>query len=628
MSKRRGGSLPRVMPKRVPSALTIRMAIPGLPISAPDPLAVSLGGSETAGLQLAAELVRQGHKVTVVCDASAPFVWRGVRLLGDLDVTEPCDLFLVQRDPDCLRYGRAARARFLWLHDQPDQSVVDWPGSGASLADRYLFVSRWQADQCRALAPSLADRFTVIRNGIDLDLIADATAGVERDPYRIVYTSCPERGLEVLIRGLLPMILQHELQATLHIACYEFPDSGIDDYRRHLLAVAEPFGDRIVWHGALAKRGLYRLMASGGCYLYPTPAPVYPEFAETSCITAMEAMACGLPWISTDGGALPETVGDAGMLVPLGDAPHAGEPAVMERLADAALAVMTERDHADRLRQAGLARASGLGWGPVAEQIVAAARAVPAAPRIVARSAPKGPQMPSVTILTPVYDGRLPAPYVAALRQTIEHLQGLGVACNDCTLSHNSLLPMARNLLASGFLAETDFSHALWIDSDIEWRPQDVARLLAHDVEVVAATYPMKDRQTRWEFHASRQVAPDPRTGLVEVDSVGFGFVLTSRAALLRLAAAYPERRIVDHEGAYLHGCPAETMACTYDFFPMGFMDGVYVSEDIGFCRSWRKIGGKVWLDPTIQLVHHGMHGFTGDPMSLFAHGEPAGEAA
>ena len=38
MSKRRGGSLPRVMPKGRPSGLDIRMIVPGLPIVAPDPL--------------------------------------------------------------------------------------------------------------------------------------------------------------------------------------------------------------------------------------------------------------------------------------------------------------------------------------------------------------------------------------------------------------------------------------------------------------------------------------------------------------------------------------------------------------------------------------------------------------
>ena len=34
---------------------------------------------------------------------------------------------------------------------------------------------------------------------------------------------------------------------------------------------------------------------------------------------AGEAMACGVPVISTTGGALPEVVGDAGVLVPPGD---------------------------------------------------------------------------------------------------------------------------------------------------------------------------------------------------------------------------------------------------------------------------------------------------------------------
>ena len=43
------------------AGLVVRVVMPGLPIVAPDPYVVSLGGSETAGLQLAAELVRQGH---------------------------------------------------------------------------------------------------------------------------------------------------------------------------------------------------------------------------------------------------------------------------------------------------------------------------------------------------------------------------------------------------------------------------------------------------------------------------------------------------------------------------------------------------------------------------------------
>ncbi len=101
--------------------LDIRIIMPGLPIAAPDPLAVSLGGSETAGLQLAAEMVRQGHRVAIICNCVAPSPWRGVRLVpwGELqaECEEPCDLFLVQRAPQLLPLRGQAKAAFLWVHD-------------------------------------------------------------------------------------------------------------------------------------------------------------------------------------------------------------------------------------------------------------------------------------------------------------------------------------------------------------------------------------------------------------------------------------------------------------------------------------------------------------------------------
>ena len=50
MAKCRGGSLPRVIPeRRSASGLYIRIVVPSLPIAAPDPFAVGLGSSETAG---------------------------------------------------------------------------------------------------------------------------------------------------------------------------------------------------------------------------------------------------------------------------------------------------------------------------------------------------------------------------------------------------------------------------------------------------------------------------------------------------------------------------------------------------------------------------------------------------
>jgi hypothetical protein len=61
--------------------VNVSVVIPGLSLHAPDPLAYSLGGSETAALQLAAELVRQGHNVVLYGELPRPFRWRGVSLL-------------------------------------------------------------------------------------------------------------------------------------------------------------------------------------------------------------------------------------------------------------------------------------------------------------------------------------------------------------------------------------------------------------------------------------------------------------------------------------------------------------------------------------------------------------------
>ena len=58
-------------------------------------------------------------------------------------------------------------------------------------------------------------------------------------------------------------------------------------------------------------------------------------------------MACGVPVISTTGGALPEVVGDAGILVPPAD-PHA--------LADAILKVLQQPQLAQKLSRAGYQR--------------------------------------------------------------------------------------------------------------------------------------------------------------------------------------------------------------------------------------------------------------------------------
>lgn len=40
---------------------------------------------------------------------------------------------------------------------------------------------------------------------------------------------------------------------------------------------------------------------------------------------------------------------------------------------------------------------------------------------------------------------------------------------------------------------------------------------------------------------------------------------------------------------------------------------GRYLAEDYAFCRRWRDIGGKVFVDPLCKLGHLGQHMYRGN---------------
>ncbi len=83
-------------------------------------------------------------------------------------------------------------------------------------------------------------------------------------------------------------------------------------------------------------------------------------------LPAGEAMACGLPVVSTTGGALSEVVGDAGILVP---------PADSRALAGAVTAILDNPEVAEKMGRAGYERVHKLfTWKRAAEMTVEAYR--------------------------------------------------------------------------------------------------------------------------------------------------------------------------------------------------------------------------------------------------------------
>ena len=80
---------------------------------------------------------------------------------------------------------------------------------------------------------------------------------------------------------------------------------------------------------------------------------IFPSLDEGSALPALEAMACGTPVIVSNGGALPEVVGDAGLIFDL-SAPASLAEKIREALSNTALR--------EWLTQRGLARAKQFSW--------------------------------------------------------------------------------------------------------------------------------------------------------------------------------------------------------------------------------------------------------------------------
>jgi glycosyltransferase involved in cell wall biosynthesis len=120
-------------------------------------------------------------------------------------------------------------------------------------------------------------------------------------------------------------------------------------------------GRRVTFTGRVTDEELVRQYARAQVSVVPS---VYEGFG----LPAGEAMACGVPVISTTGGALPEVVGDAGILVP---------PSSPGALSHAISDLLAHPERARELGEFGLQRVrQQFSWQRAAEKTVAVYRKV------------------------------------------------------------------------------------------------------------------------------------------------------------------------------------------------------------------------------------------------------------
>lgn len=308
--------------------LDIVIACAGMPFDGSTKTA--LGGSETACREMAESLASRGHNVIVFSITDKPGNYGGVSYMhlddwGAYVGGTPHDVSIIQRSPEMCAIKTNSSLNILWNHDLALRRSIDAARAPMWNVDKILTVSEFHKKQTVDVYELDEEIVHATRNGINFKDINKAKQIVKkkklkRNPFKLMYSARPERGLDLMLTEVFPKLLELDSRFKLYVAGYGNKDQKMMPFYTHIDSLIASFGDRVVFLGQLPKVELYKQFLTSGVYAYPTPSAIMPNFRETSCITVMECMACELPFISSDRGALPETLMDGcGVLIEEGE---------------------------------------------------------------------------------------------------------------------------------------------------------------------------------------------------------------------------------------------------------------------------------------------------------------------
>ena len=323
-----------------------------------------LGGIETAVIRLAAALDSLGQDVRVFTPIENPPLnaplYLPYRAIGDVG---PSDAVIAVRDWQPVLLTMETKKRFFWTGDSYDQpqSVGIGDHRVARAIDWLCPVSNWHADTlCRA-SGFPRSRCYVLRNGVHLDYFAGSE---ERKRKRLIYSSTPYRGLRFVPQVYRELLKKHpdlELHVFSGYGVYAgtgTPASALAEFEQLRSELSSLPGCTV--HGNVKQDQLAREFMRSAVLLYPN------TFEETSCITAMEAQAAGCAIVTSDRGALRETVGDAGILISGGP----DEERYIKDFIDATDKLLTDDSAFSACSNSGLKNAPQLSWKRVAESFL------------------------------------------------------------------------------------------------------------------------------------------------------------------------------------------------------------------------------------------------------------------
>ena len=237
----------------------------------------------------------------------------------------------------------------------------------------------------------------------------------------------------------------------------------------------------------------------------------------------------------------------------------------------------------------------------------------------------------NIFIAYPCYNGMCHVKSMECISALMLLCQMKGIKFQFFPLTSESLIPRARNVCACAFL-KSECTHLLFVDNDIIFNPHDVLQMIDSKKDFICGLYPKKvmylddikihaeSAKTIQELmektaHYAANYEPSEYGDkyLKEIEYAATGFTLITRNVFEEILEVCP---ILEYNNDIEMYKKYSFDGFLYNFFPVGIVNGRYVSEDFGISHIWKKMGNSIYADLRIKLVHIGQMHYYGNPLT------------
>ncbi len=210
-------------------------------------------------------------------------------------------------------------------------------------------------------------------------------------------------------------------------------------------------------------------------------------------------------------------------------------------------------------------------------------------------------------IAMPCYDS-VKVNTMVAIVKVVQQLSKSGIQVGINTMK-SPLIHQARNYLTSVFL-DSDFTHLLFIDSDVEFEPEAILRMLVARKDVICSPYRVKSMDVNQKIYTV-ELKKDARmeaSDLIEITAGPTGIMLIHRDVFKKIIEKFPDLKIKNS----VFPKPGPDHQYYYNFFDFTFEDGYSAGEDVSFCKLVQKTGFKLYANTASFTKHHGSYAWGG----------------